>query len=245
MILPRSKDALHRGMLYRLMIDIADTPLLSNSLIFKGGTCAALLGELDRFSVDLDFDLVPETNQKKIRNLLENSFKKLNFMIHDYSANTIQYILKYEAPKEQRNTLQIDAVDTAYRVDRYKPMLLQDIERYLVCQTIETMFAHKLVAITDRYQKHRAIAGRDLYDIHYFFINGRTYHADIIRERTGKNPLAYLKELVAFIQGKITNKIINEDLNMLLSYEQFSAIRKSLKQEVITMLQGEINKLTR
>lgn len=50
MILPSSKDAIHRGQLYRLLIGIADDAFLTESLVFKGGTCAALLNKLDRFS---------------------------------------------------------------------------------------------------------------------------------------------------------------------------------------------------
>ena len=40
------------------------------------------------------------------------------------------------------------------------------------CQTIETMFANKLVSVLDRFEKHHSIAGRDLYDIHQFFLQG-------------------------------------------------------------------------
>ena len=46
------------------------------------------------------------------------------------------------------------------------------------------MFAHKLVAVMDRFKKTGSIAGRDIYDIHYFFMNGFEYDADVIKERT-------------------------------------------------------------
>ncbi|HIP71371.1 MAG TPA: hypothetical protein EYH05_08260, partial [Anaerolineae bacterium] len=49
--------AKHRIQLTRLLTEILDDPYLAASLYFKGGTCAAMLGYLDRFSVDLDFDL--------------------------------------------------------------------------------------------------------------------------------------------------------------------------------------------
>ena len=245
MMLPRPEDALHRGMLYRLLIEIADTALLSKSLIFKGGTCAALINELDRFSIDLDFDLSPMANVNRVRDALEKSFLKLNFTIKDQSIRAIQYTLKYDAPEHQRNTLQIDAVNTAYQSDEYEPLLLRELEPCMVCQTIETMVAHKLVAVIDRYNKHHAIAGRDLYDIHYFFIHGKRYNENVIRERTGEDALAYITKLTGFIQKNITSTIINEDLNMLLPFEKFSAIRKSLKQEVVSILLSEIEKLKR
>ena len=111
----------------------------------------------------------------------------------------------------------------------------------MICQTIETTFAHKLVAVTDRYNQHQAIAGRDIYDIHFFFINGFKYNRQIITERTGLNIKDYFTRLKDFVEKKVTETIINEDINTLLPYEKFSAIRKSLKVEVISMLKGEIS----
>jgi len=64
MNLPNPKDILHRGQMYKLLIEIADSASLSQGLIFKGGTCAAMQGCLDRFSVDLDFDLVLNASKK-------------------------------------------------------------------------------------------------------------------------------------------------------------------------------------
>ena len=58
MILPNQKDAVHKAWLYRLLSEIYKAAWLADKLYFKGGTCAAMLGYLDRFSVDLDFDFV-------------------------------------------------------------------------------------------------------------------------------------------------------------------------------------------
>ena len=58
MILLRPQDTIHKVQLTRLLTEILDNPTLSQNLYFKGGTCAAMLGYLDRFSVDLDFDLM-------------------------------------------------------------------------------------------------------------------------------------------------------------------------------------------
>ena len=210
------------------------------NFIFKGGTCAALLDYLDRFSVDLDFDLKPDADQKTVKIELEKIFSKLSLHIRDASLKVPQYILKYDAPANKRNTLQFDAVDKALSVDAYKPMYLSDLERYVTCQTIETMFAHKLVAVTDRYNKHNTIAGRDIYDIHYFFTGGYSYNKDIIRARTGKKAAEYLAELSSFIQQHVTDIILREDLNTLLPYSKFNTIRSSLKQNTIRAIKDEL-----
>jgi hypothetical protein len=100
------------------------------------------------------------------------------------------------------------------------------------------------VALTDRYKKRKTVAGRDVYDIHYFFSQGYNYKQEIIRERTGKSALAYLKELKMFINDKMSQAIINQDINFLLSYEKFKALSKTLKMETLTMLEDEIKKLS-
>lgn len=236
MILPNSKDSLHRGQLYKLLIEIADNPTLSHGLIFKGGTCAAMQGYLDRFSVDLDFDLAPNSLKTVIKKELEKTFAILNLEIKSQSLATIQYVLKYPNPKGTRNTLQFDAIDFSLSENTIQPIFLADIDRYLLCQTIETMFGHKLVAVLDRYHKHSSITGRDIYDIYYFFLNEHHYDSKIIQKRTGLTPKQYLKELAGFIEKKVTQTVIDEDLNSLLPSEKFRAIRKSLKAEVLAML---------
>ena len=49
--------------------------------------------------------------------------------------------------------------------------------------------------------------------------------------------------MVEFIEEKVTQTIINEDLNPLLSPERFRTIRKSLKIEVLAMLKSEMKRL--
>jgi len=49
--------------------------------------------------------------------------------------------------------------------------------------------------------------------------------------------------LVELIEKKVTQTVINEDLNTLLPPEKFRMIRKSLKAEVLAMLKSEIDRL--
>jgi len=112
-----------------------------------------------------------------------------------------------------------------------------------ICQTKESIVANKLVVITDRYKKRETIAGRDVYDIHFFLSHGFDYRKEIIEERTNKSVLAYLQELKMFISKKITQKIINQDLNFLLSQKQFNSIRQTLKTEILILIEDEIKHL--
>ena len=239
MILPDKKDAIHRAWLYRTLSAIYDDDFLASVLYFKGGTSAAMRGLLDRFSVDLDFDFVgDEKDIPKTRKKLENIFASMGLEIKDQSKIIPQYFLKYPNKKNERSALKVDAATFRVKANKYEPVRLVDIDRIVTCQTIETMFANKLVALLDRYEQNGTIAGRDVYDIHYFFMNGYEYDSDVIAERRGVSAEVFLKELVSFVEKKITDKIIDQDLNMLLSPQKFKQIRKILKKEVLMFLRG-------
>ena len=103
--------------------------------------------------------------------------------------------------------------------------------------------ANKLVALTDRYERNESIAGRDLYDIHHFFLRGFRYNEAVIHERTHKGTKQFFADLVTFIEQHITDEIINQDLNTLLPYEHFSMIRKILKNETLVLVRDELRRL--
>lgn len=240
MILPNPKEALHKAMMYRCLMGLLDEKPLRNSLYFKGGTAAAMLGWLDRFSIDLDFDLKPGINKRKTREALNKVFKKLQLDLREEATKELFFVLKYEAPKGMRNTLKVGIIDEAIKANVYRPSYLPEITRYALCQTKETMFANKLVAVTDRYKKYKTMAGRDIYDIHHFFIQGFSYNEKVIKERTKKNPKQYLELLADFIEKKVTEKHLREDLNFLLPQDRLDAIIKSLKIETLSFIKDEI-----
>jgi len=104
------------------------------------------------------------------------------------------------------------------------------------------MFANKLVALIERFERTNSIAGRDLYDIHYFFLNSFGYNEKVIQERRKKDAKTFFKKLIRFIKDNINQTIIDQDLNTLLSQEKFSQIRKIIKQETIVFLEDEIKR---
>ncbi len=244
MIQLQPKDTLHKAQLLRLLAALLDDRTLSSVLYFKGGTAAALLGWLDRFSVDLDFDLKDNTPLAPTRARLHTLFGKLGLRVSDESTHVLSFVLKYESLPEQRNTIHLDALATTIAVNRYVPLFLAEIDRTARCQSQDTAVAHKLVALTDRYTKHGSIAGRDVYDIHHFLLQGYAYNHAVIMARTGKSVIEYLHELVAFIEKNVTQTIINQDLNTLLTPIQFTRIRTILKQETLMLLQQEIARLS-
>jgi len=245
MILPQSKDAAHKAWLYRLLSGIYEDAELAKVLYFKGGTCAAMLGYIDRFSIDLDFDFGGEKKEiAEARTHLERVFGDLGLTIRDQSKTVPQYFLKYDAPEGTRNTIKLDAFFPPHKANTYEQKRFHEIDRIITCQTIETMTANKLVALMDRYEHNEAIAGRDLYDIHHFFLKGYRYNEAVIKERTNKKTGQFFADLITFIERHITDEVINQDLNALLTYEKFSRIRKILKQETLMFLRDELKRIS-
>lgn len=240
MIAIRPEDTIHKSYLNRILIEIIDNPLLSQRVAFKGGTCASMLGFLDRFSVDLDFDLLGATRISNVRNEFHLLFHKLGLSLAKESGKTVFFQVNYVNPNPNgRKTIKISAIDMHVRTNAYAVQYLPEIDRLIVSQTIETMFANKLVAMTDRYTKYHTIAGRDIYDIHHFFVWGYTYRRAVIEERTGLPLKEYLAKLIAFIKKRVTETIISEDLNSLLPPDQFRSIRKVLVPETLSFLVRE------
>lgn len=215
MILIRQEDILHKFQLLKVLTEIVDNHPLSSNVYFKGGTCATMLGYLDRFSVDLDFDLKKNANKLKLLPEFKKIFKKLDLKVEKGDGKNLLFVLKYDAPKDQRNTLKLSIADVFVEANEYKAFFLAEIDRMVICQTIGTMFANKLVAPIDRYNKHEKIAGRDIYDIHHFFSKGYTFKKEIIEERMKMSAEDYIKKLIRFIEEKMTDRVLTEDLKTL------------------------------
>jgi len=238
----RPEDIIHKSYLHRLLMELVDQPLLSQCLAFKGGTCAAMLGYLDRFSVDLDFDIPKGVDEDALRKVFHQVFDLLGFSITLEFDRVLFFQLRYPSHPGKRNTLKVSVSNLVVNSNQYRVQYFPEIDRLVNSQTIETMFANKLVAVVDRYAQHQTVAGRDIYDIHHFFVQGYAYHDDVIRERTGLNPSEYFGKLIDFIQKQVNQRIVDEDLNSLLPARQFQQVRKILIPETLSLLERERSK---
>lgn len=249
MILVKESDILHKFHLQQLLIAVVDDQYLSQFICFKGGTCAEMSGFLDRFSVDLDFDIVRKVDEKKFRSRIKMITKRLDLIDDNKQSlaskagknkESLFFNFKYKAPQNQRNKLKFSFFQNIVASNVYEPRFLPEINRTVTCQTIGTMFANKLVTPIDRYERHKEIEGRDIYDIYHFFQQGYELNEAVVKERTKLELNEYVKKLVKFIDENVTDKMIAEDLNMLLPLPKFTKIRKTLKQDTLLYLRNLI-----
>lgn len=240
MIIPRRQDAIHKAVLYRVLAEILDDSVISQNVFFKGGSCAAMLGWLDRFSLDLDFDLKKDVSKALLRKRLFPAFRCAGVTVKQEDSKELFFILKYDVAGVARNTLKVVIIDKQLAVNTYAVLALPELDRLAKCQTRETMVANKLVALIERFEKYNTIAGRDVYDAWYFFSHGYSYRKEVIEERRGTSVTKYFKELVDFVHTHVTDRVIGEDLNYLLTPDKFNQVRKILKRELIMFIQDEL-----
>lgn len=195
---------------------------------------------LDRFSVDLDFDLLFPDDTPSVREHLERIFMKLGLKIKDQSMEVPQYFLRYESTEGRRNTVAIDVTCPPPVSNEYETVRLADIDRFVPCQTIATMVANKLVTPLDRFAKYGTIAGRDIYDIHHFLFQGLPWRAEVIEERTGGSVAQHFAALHDFVAERVTQTVIDQDINTLLPPQEFRQIRMSLKEETLRLLTEKV-----
>jgi len=240
MIIPQLRDIKHKNQMYRLLREILQNNILANNLYFKGGTYAALRGSLDRFSVDLDFDLPNSSLDKrnKLRRECYKIFEKLDLKIKDESKKHLQFFLRYKAKPKERNTLKLEINDDVNKANTYEKVFLLEVNMYCRAHTLGTMFANKLIAAQARSQKNGKIAGRDFYDIHHFFLEGVPINEAVIKEKTGLSTKEYLRSLSVFIEENLTETALNQDLNPLLKPARLGQVVKNLKQELLGILKS-------
>ncbi len=230
----------HRKMMLVVLEEISKDSMLANNLGFKGGTACYFLHGLDRFSVDLDFDLL---NKEKEAIVKERLLKMLN--LHGSVKTKTSIKVNYS---DKSQSLKID-LSNRYKNNELNTYKIKDIISSLPLKVLqkEDIFAHKLIALIDRSSscanKDKFIANRDLYDIYFFFKNNWRFNEKIIKKQTGKNAREYLQEVLNFIEKYSDETNVLARLGELVDDEKRQWIKENLKNEVIKKLAIEIESM--
>lgn len=231
----------HKKIMLEILSDISSDPFLAINLGFKGGTCVYFLYGLDRFSVDLDFDLLDIEKEAQVLEKMDLILAKYGEVKKD---GTLRRKLKYT---EESVMLKVDISDR---------MELNSLNTYEVRDVISgvplkvlsqaDIFAHKLSAIFDRYKNkktNKIITNRDLYDVNFFFDNNWPFNEKIIELRSGKKAIEYLRDLKNLIEKKVDNKKILDGIGALVDDKKRHWVQANLKKEVLKKLAIQIESM--
>jgi predicted nucleotidyltransferase component of viral defense system len=227
----------HRQIMLKILDEISSNTLLANQLGFKGGTACYFLHGLDRFSVDLDFDLLDEKKEVAVK-------QELLTLLAEYGSVKTKTSIKLKY-SDQHQSLKID-LSNRYDKNELNIYEVKDIVSGVALKVLqkEDIFAHKLVALTDRSSslgdKEKFIANRDLYDINFFFKNDWAFNEEIIKMQTGKSAIEYLRYAKEFIEKYADEKNILARLGELVDDKKRDWVKKNLKNEVVKQLSIQV-----
>lgn len=227
-----SNNTEHKKMMFLVLKELFSSNIKSK-IAFKWGTLCMFLYELDRFSVDLDFDIIK--NDTSLSNIKEYVKKILNQYWNVIQETKTKIILKYD---QKQIPLKIEFNIRIYDNNSYE--VKNFFWNSILAMTTDCIFANKLVALTERKEKNDKVASRDLYDIRFFFKNRWPINESLIKERTNKNLKIYFNALLKFIPKNFNNENILRGLGELANEKQKYFIKNKLIDEVLGFLEFSI-----
>jgi predicted nucleotidyltransferase component of viral defense system len=219
----------HKNVLIRILKDMFTDQTIGPVLGFKGGTAAYLFYGLDRFSVDLDFDLLDKNSEDRV-------FETVPKILGNYGSikdcrkkrYSLFFLLSYHDKGLDAQNIKIEINKRDFG-SKYEVKLYLGIPMKVMAK--EDMAAHKLVAMFERDGK----TNRDIFDVWFFLQNNWPIHRGIIEARTH---LTFLKFLVLCIDivGKKRDRDILAGIGELLDENQKQWVRTKLKTETLFLL---------
>lgn len=214
----------HRKKMYEILQDIFSWELWKY-LAFKWWTSVYFFHWLDRFSTDLDFDLLEniENLDEKIIKILEKYWE----IKKTWKFLTLSY-WKWEV------NIKIDINRNIWKNNSYE--ILNFYWTDIKVQDKWTIFANKLVALIERN------TNRDVYDVFFFFKNNFEINEKIISERTWKNKKEIFSKILKKLEKFWTNyKILDWLWEVLKDEKHKNFIKTKLIKELIWVLKFNID----
>lgn len=216
----------HKTILFQILKDIYADSTVSPFLGFKGGTAALIFYGLDRFSVDLDFDLLDETQEQVVFERVVNIAEKHGTV---REANRKRFgifiVLSYE---DMARHIKVE-INRRQFGSRY------EIKTYLGVSMLvmvpEDLFAHKLMAMHERIGK----TSRDIYDVWFFLQRRFPINREIIQERSGMLFDEFLQACISQLE-KLSNRHILDGVGELITSSQKDWAKAKLREETISLL---------
>ncbi len=220
---------IHKNIMIKILKDIYSDATIGPILAFKGGTAAYLFYGLNRFSVDLDFDLLDAEKEDYVFERVKNILEKYGILKEVGKKRfNLFYVLSYSEKIQggQNIKLEINRRDfnSKYDVRSYlgipmKVMIRGDIA------------AHKMVAMFERF----GTTNRDIFDVWFFLQNDWPVNKEIIEKRTGMLFKKFLEKCIDLLE-KMDNSNILSGMGELLDEKQKDWARAKLRDEAIFQL---------
>ncbi|OGF50387.1 MAG: hypothetical protein A2231_02520 [Candidatus Firestonebacteria bacterium RIFOXYA2_FULL_40_8] len=224
----------HKKILLDTLFAIYSDRELAPVLGFKGGTAALLFYGLDRFSVDLDFDLLQLNMKDRVFACLFKITGAQGIIKEKYiKKNTILFVVSY-SELNQNIKLEVSTRDfgSKYAIMNYLGIPMKVMVK-------EDMLAHKLAAMSER----MGSSNRDIYDVNYFLKNNWSLNEGMLAKRVGGDLKSFLEKTAKQVEKIKTNKIL-DGIGELLDNKAKAWVKNNLAKETagrLRILKESIN----
>jgi predicted nucleotidyltransferase component of viral defense system len=224
--------ATHKTILFQILKDIFSDTSISPFLGFKGGTAALMFHGLDRFSVDLDFDLLDEDQEEQVFSRIIDIVRRYGTIKETHRKRFNLFILMSYESKARHIKVEINRrqFGSRYEIKTYLGVSMQ-------VMVIEDMFAHKLMAMYERMDK----TSRDIYDV-WFFLKSRMPINKSIVENRAQMPFDQLVTRCIMQLEKMNNRRILTGMGELLTASQKDWAKAKLRDETTALLKLRIER---
>jgi len=222
--------ATHKTILFQILKDINSDTTISPYLGFKGGTAALMFYELDRFSVDLDFDLLDESKEDYIFERVIKIAEKYGTIKETHKKRFSLFCMISYDDGSRNIKIEINkrTFGSRYEIKSYLGVSMQ-------VMVLEDMFAHKLMAMYERIGE----TSRDIYDVWFFLHTRSPVNKKIVENRSGLPFHELVNQCIDQLE-KTDNRRILQGLGELLTPKQKDWVRENLKEEAIALLKLRI-----
>ena len=219
----------HKNIMLKVLKDIFADVSIGPLLGFKGGTAAMLFYGLDRFSVDLDFDLIDHSQEYHI-------FERVKAILMGYGQlkeaqikrSNLVYSLSYADKVRQGTNVKVEinrrSFGSRYDVKAYFGMSMNVMVR-------EDMAAHKLVAMVERIGR----TNRDIFDVWFFLQNDWPLNKALIEQRAKMSYKEFLQRCMDVLTTMNDANLL-AGMGELLAPKQKIWVKAHLKTDTIFLL---------
>ncbi|OIP97566.1 hypothetical protein AUK40_02925 [Candidatus Wirthbacteria bacterium CG2_30_54_11] len=228
MTIPALNPARHKTLLLQILKDIYSDASIASVLGFKGGTAAFLFYGLDRFSVDIDLDLLDGSKEDAVFKRVEQIARQYG-TVREVSRKryTLLIILSYETGATQvKIEINRRTFGSHYHILTYLGISMQVMVQ-------EDMFAHKLMAMHERIGK----TSRDIYDVWFFLRHTWDINREIVEQRAGMPFTDLVQRCVGQLETMADRSILS-GLGELLTPGQKTWTKTRLKGDTIFLLRA-------
>ena len=217
----------HKNILIRILKDIYTDATIGPLLGFKGGTAVLLFYDLNRFSVDLDFDLLDPSNEQYVFDRIKKILEEYGTIKESLKKRyTLFFRLSYTDNHQNiKVAINLRNFGSQYEVKSYLGISMKVMVK-------EDMAANKMAAMIELLGS----ANRDIFDTYFFLKNNWPINEQIIEKRTGLSMHQFLKKCINKLES-MSNVGILSGLGDLLDAKQKTWVKNKLRTETIFLLQ--------